>query len=78
MTDFDKAKEKFLSMFNDNENYIIFKSGKALKQHILDGDSFDFCVDDQLDPYDICYIKRSNAEDEIINKSKFSVFLRYH
>ena len=75
-TYFDIEKD-VLSLVNENENYVIVKDGKAIKQNIVEGE-IEIQLVDNYDISDICDRKHTDEENEIITNSRFTTLVNIY
>lgn len=75
-TYFDIEKD-VLSLVNENENYVIVKDGKAIKQNIVE-DEIEIQLVDNYDISDICDRTHTDEENEIITNSRFTTLVNIY
>lgn len=71
MSQLAKYESLFKDLIKDNEQYIVFYNNKAIKNNI-NSDILDLSCSDIFDPFDVCNVKRSQAEENIIKETPFS------
>ena len=72
MGHFQDYESNINELINENDYYIVFYNGKAIRRNI-DDEYIDIRSDESFDPFEICERKRTTEEGEIVKKSPFTI-----
>ena len=70
-------KPNIMSLINEDENYIYFKNGKAVRQNIKENE-IEIEIIDNYDISEICKRQRTELEEKIVSSSPFTTVVNIY